>query len=975
MTGDDIRIRLLGGLSVEVGGAEIPEAVWRRRQSAALVALLALERSRRLHREQVIDALWPDATVADAAPRFYKAAHHARRALGAPDGIVVRDELVALFPDRHVVVDVHEFADAAERALAAGDESAAADALALHGGELLPEFRYDGWTDEARERLRLLHRQALRGARRWNALVELDPTDEDAHVEIMRALLASGAHRAALLQYDRLRDVLERELGTGPGAVSTELRDRAMAATGTDAATTDPATASTAEPQRLGEFPQPVDELMGRADDIRAVASAAATSKIVTLFGPGGVGKTRLAVEFARTQPVDCVFVDLSRTSDPSAVPGAVLDALGASARAGMPDVERLVETVAPRALVVLLDNCEHVVDAAAQLADQLARGTTDVHVLATSREALGVDGEVVVPVAPLAVPAIDADEAAQRSSDAVRLYVERAARAGADDADLDAVVRLVRRLDGIPLAIELAAARSRAFSAEQILEQLEAGGSVGTTRRGRGPAHHVSLDETIDWSYQLLDDAEQLLLRQLSVFQGSFDLAAATAGAGTVPIRTADLLARLVDKSLVQSGTGRAGRRLRLLDTVRRFAAARLDSGERERAREQHARHYADQVQTLGNEVPGPNEAHALAQLAAGFDDVLAAVAHALDQGDVPTLARLVEGPRLSVSSEGARFAHLALRVVDIPGLEHEPGHDSIVAGAAWGGILRGDLPRARELVQRGIEIIGDPTRHARLCWIWPQAVGESFSAGVRGCFDGARFAHESGDLAAASFLLATAAVYSLVIGDELGAIDAAQQALDLARQLGSRSLQARSAGALSYALLDIDAAAARRAAAEVLAVAGPGDFHLNMPHRVLAHLAWRDGDAATAAHHAALAGEAIRDQGDRYVQATAMQQLAVIVGDVDPALAAELLGVADSIVPGIPILARDAAAVALLEQRLHERLPADVVESRRAQGRRADPRGAYVLAGQGIEAMRTAAGVVHITEQPAHRASETTH
>jgi predicted ATPase/DNA-binding SARP family transcriptional activator len=948
-----VRIRLLGGLAVEVGGVAVPAAAWRRRKSAALVGLLALADKRRLHREQVIDALWPELPVTEAASRLHKAAHHARRALGTPGSLVTRADMVELLPEVDVDVDAFAFGMAAEQALAAGTVPAAEPALLLYSGDLLPEHLYEPWTDEPRGRLRLLHLQLLHQAQRWDEIVERDPTDEVAHVEVMRSLHEGGAHRAALLQFEQLGKILERELGVGPGPAATELRDRITVA----ASTAPPVKATQAQatpPQRLGDFPRPTDSFLGRAGDLAALAVAHGTSRVVTLFGPGGVGKTRLAIEFARTVDLDSAFIDLSPVLDADAVATAVLAALGASSRAGMTDVDRVVETLEPRALLLVVDNCEHQVEAVAEIARRLARDTDGVRVLVTSREALGIPDETVVPVSPLELPAPDATVAKQRAADAVRLFCERAERAGGTVDDHASVVALVRRLDGIPLALELAAARSRTFSPDQILAQLDEGWPITATRRTEGPAHHNSLEETVDWSYRLLDGGERELLLRLSVFQGSFDLAAATAVSGVVPMRAADVLARLVDKSLVQSSVGRAGRRLRLLDTVRRFAASRLDADATATARDRHAAHFAERVSSLGALIPGPGEDHALAQLAVELDDVTAAFTHALECSDVHTAARLADGPRLSLSAEGARWTQLALRAVDLPQLPEDPRHLSILASAAWGAILRGDLARARELAGRGLEAAGAPSRHPRLCWIWPQALGESFAAGVAGCLEGAQVAHTNGDPAAESFLLATAAIYRLVVGDEPGAVDAAEQALELAHRSGSRSLTARAAGALTYAQQDIDAAAARRAADEVLAVAAPGDFHLNMPHRVLANLAWREGDAETAAHHATLAGLLIRDQGDRYVQAAAMRQLAVMVGDVDAGLAAELLGVADGIVPGIPVLARDAAAVARLQDHLEVELGAEGLQAHALRGRRTDARAAYSVAQRGIAALR---------------------
>jgi predicted ATPase/DNA-binding SARP family transcriptional activator len=966
-----VRVRLLGGLAVEIDGRPVPADAWNRRKGAALVGLLALSANRRLHREQVIDALWPDSPVTDAAPRLHKAAHHARRALGVPDSIVARSDTVALLPDAAVTVDAFEFADAAEAALTDGSVAAAASALTSYPGELLPELLYEPWTDEPRARLKLLHLQLLHQARRWDEIVERDPTDEEAHVEVMRSLYEVGARRAALLQFDRLDHILRNELGVEPGDAAVELRDRIVSESRAERATTERATSEHAttehavraavepkrgEPQRLGDFPQPSDTFLGRDTDLATLAASSANSRIVTLFGPGGVGKTRLAVEFVRTVPIDSVFIDLSPVTDPSSVAAVFLQALGASTRTGMLDIDRVVETLEPRSVMLLIDNCEHQIEAVAEIAGRLARDTMGVRMLVTSREALGIRDETVVAVAPLPLPAEHATAEEQRGADAVRLFCARAERAGGTVDDLRAVVALVRRLDGIPLALELAAARTRTFAPDQILAQLDEGWPVAATRRATGPAHHNSLDETIDWSYRLLDEADRALLLQLSTFHGSFDLAAVTAVAEVVPMRAADLLARLVDKSLVQSRVGRAGRRLRLLDTVRRFAAARLDDAAAAVARDRHAAHFADQVTTLGAAIPGAGEDHALARLAVELDDVTAAFAQAIERSDIETAARLAVGPRLSVSAEGARWAQLALRAVDLPGIESDPAYVALVANAAWGAVLRGDLPRAHSLAQRGIEAAGDPAQFPRLCWIWPQALGESFAVGVQSCLDGASAARVAGDHAAESFLLATAAIYRLVTGDEAGAVAAADEALELAHAVGSRSLKARAAGALAYALQDLDADAARRAAAEVLDVAAPGDFHLNMPHRVLANLAWREGDSATAAEHALRAGELIRDQGDRYVQAAAMRQLAVMVGDVDAALAAELLGVADGIVPGIPVLARDAAAVARLQDRLEDELGADQLQALALKGRRTDARAAYAVASRGIMRLRDA-------------------
>jgi DNA-binding SARP family transcriptional activator len=216
-----MQIRLLGGFEVLIDGRQVPPTDWRRRQAAGLVKLLALATGRMLHREQVIDALWPNLSVSQAAPRLHKAAHYARRALRQPRSLVLSGDTVALFPDAELDIDAMQFQRLAESARDAKTADAAADA---YPGDLLPHDRYEAWTEEPRERLRLLHLRMLRRAGRWHDVVSTDPTDEPAHLRLVRGLATAGDTQSALGQLERLERGL-RELNVGPSPEVVRLRE------------------------------------------------------------------------------------------------------------------------------------------------------------------------------------------------------------------------------------------------------------------------------------------------------------------------------------------------------------------------------------------------------------------------------------------------------------------------------------------------------------------------------------------------------------------------------------------------------------------------------------------------------------------------------------------------------------------------------------------------------------------------------
>ena len=569
-----VQVRLLGRFEVVVDGRTVPARDWRRQSASRLVKLLALQPSRRLHREQVIDALWPDVALDTGSTRLHTAAHYARSALGEHTGIVVSQGSVALFPEADVEVDVSEFERAAAAALDA-DPAAAAVASALHVGPLLPEDLYEPWTEEPRDRLRLQYRELLRAAGRYDALVADDPLDEDAQVDLARDLLRRGRRRDALVTLDRMAEVFERDLGVDPPEAAQELRAEALAMP----AGSEPspyAGAPIASPQAevsASALPAARSRLIGRERDLDDVATLLRRHRVVTITGPGGAGKSTLALAHARrtqasadtADQVDVVFAELAPAHAADEVTRAVAEAVGVQGEAAL-KTSALAATLGPRRLLLVLDNCEHLLDESAGLVDAILDAGDEARVLVTSREPLRIDGEAVHALGSL-------------GSGATELFVERAAAAaGADVADAGdpRVADLCRRLDGLPLAIELAAAQLRYLGLDELISRLDDRLTLLAGGRPRAGARHSALSATIDWSYRLLSPEASDVFDRLGAFPASFDLDAAIAVcAGRDPAEVTTVVGDLVAKSLVvlERTTGR----YRLLESIRMFAVQRL--------------------------------------------------------------------------------------------------------------------------------------------------------------------------------------------------------------------------------------------------------------------------------------------------------------------------------------------------------------------------------------------------------------
>ncbi|MER7581831.1 BTAD domain-containing putative transcriptional regulator [Kitasatospora sp. NPDC097691] len=651
-----MRINVLGPLQVvrgedgaafEVGGAKL----------RLLLVRLALDPGRVVTRERLVDDLWGDTPPEEPAGALQSLVSRLRRVLGADRAVIGSHPAGYLLDLPRRSVDAWDFEQrvaAGRTALAAGGfaEAVAAlgGALELWRGAPFADAEGAGFVAASAARLAELRLAAVED--RADALLALGGTDslprlvaeltglcvthplrERAAVRLMRALHATGQQAAALEVFERTRRSLAEELGADPSA---ELRDvHLRVLSGAQPPTPGRPEVSSAIATGHTALPGWITALVGRDEALTAVTERLRRSRLVTLTGPGGVGKTRLAVAAAtavraathapdtrlapdarvapdaglppdaRVAP-DVRVAELAGVAGPDGPAQAVLTAVCHPADAGVlggglptgeqtgDPVDRIVRALEGRDVLLVLDNCEHLIEEAARLAHRLLAAAPRLTVLATSREPLGVTGEALWPVPPLAVPEPGATVQEALAYPAVALFAERAAAAcpgfTVDRDTVEPVVRICRELDGLPLALELAAARLRALSPGQIAARLH--DRLRLLDRGprTAPDRHRTLRAVIDWSWELLDEDERVLLRRLSVFAGGATLPDAhrvcaghwPGGPAPDPTAVEDLLASLVDKSLatvVGRDTGRdtGTVRYRLLETVRAYAAERL--------------------------------------------------------------------------------------------------------------------------------------------------------------------------------------------------------------------------------------------------------------------------------------------------------------------------------------------------------------------------------------------------------------
>lgn len=657
-----MRVRLLGGFGVEVGGQEVDPARWRLRKARTVVKLLSLERDQRLHREPLQQLLWPDLAPVAAANNLHQALHVARRALAgeSADGLLeLRDQLVVLRAGGPVEVDAQRFRASAVAALAGEDLAALRAADAAYRGELLPEDRFEGWASGPRDELALLHRDVLVGlGRRLRAegllaeaeaalerALRRDSLHEAALRLLLRVLVQAGRRPAALLRFERARAGLRSSYGTDLDPQTRRLyRELLVGSADADEAEGAGGEASVgpggeASVRRRHNIAPGVTSFVGRERELAQVRRLLRRTRLLTLTGPGGAGKTRLAQEVARaeaaTLPAGAWQVDLVPVRDRRLLADTVAVALGLPPAAGGDPLHALTSQLERRRLLVVLDNCEHLLSECARVSAALRARCPGVSVLATSREALHVDGEVVLRVPSLALPEAGAEfdgAASTGLAAAVRLFVDRTRdirpEFTLEPGSWAAVVQICRRLDGLPLAIELAAARMAHLEPAEIASRL--GDALSVLGRPGSATRHATLRAALQWSHDLLTPMEQCLLRRLAVFQGGCTLASAervVAGGPLAPADVLDVLGRLVDKSLVQVDRDGGRSRYRLLETVRQLAAERLElAGETARLRDAHARHFRELAHRHG---PDPLGQHPVLDIE--HDNLRAALAHTL--------------------------------------------------------------------------------------------------------------------------------------------------------------------------------------------------------------------------------------------------------------------------------------------------------------------------------------------------------
>lgn len=733
-----MEVRILGPLEVRADDPDGGPITIEARKERAVLAALATRPGRPVSADTLETAVWGESPPPTAANTLRSYISKLRRVIGA-DTIHSGAAGYSLVAE----VDVERFEQrvaGGRDALAVGDVRSA-DTLLTEALELwrgvpledladcdlrrgqvtrLEEVRWSAVEGRVQAELGLGHHAEL--VAEIASLVDQHPLRETLWASLMLALYRSGRQADALRRYRRLRGILRDELGVDPSPPLARLENQILRQ--------DPAL-DLDPPPSPENLPVPITTLIGRGEEVRTVAELVHEHRLVTLLGPGGIGKTRLAVASANELLADfddgVCWVDLAAVGDGTSTVPRILAALGVQPASAVPLRDALVTHLRHRELLLVLDNCEHVDAEAADLAGFLLERAPALRVLATSRLPLDLAGEHRYWVDPLDVPSPDAKPAEVRLSDAVRLFVERAeaSTGGAVPVDdLRTIGTICTRLDGLPLAIELAAARSSMMSATDILARLEHGLGLLSSAATEGDRRHRSLQAVLEWSYSHLGDEERRLFHRLSVFPGSFDLAAVDSVGSDLgsPDEIVDAFGRLLEASMVVRRDEGEVPRFRLLETVSEYGRGRLADAELQEAHACHVRHYRSLALAAHEEMMAGREQPARERVQREDHNLRAAIRWSLAHESRPRTLELVPAVAATwyVTGSFAETVELGTAVLD-----GDPGGDPRLRGwthhwTVWPSFLGGHPERAFSANHRALAYAqdsADPLLEAYTC------------------------------------------------------------------------------------------------------------------------------------------------------------------------------------------------------------------------------------------------------------------
>jgi len=610
--GTQVRIYLLGRFRIERESKSIQLST---RKNESLLAYLLLNLGSHA-REKIAALFWGDSSDIEARNSLRNALAVLNKKLGS-DLLLADHQTIQINLETPVWVDALEFETQTTQFLEASTPDDGRVDLELYQGDLLADF-YDDWIFPHREGYKTLFlktllqlTQKLRSGSEYaqaiqyaQKVLQYDLANERAHQHLMFCYMAQGDRSAALKQYETCQQTLWEELAVEPAAATVALYAWIKQA---------PAEAKPFEAQ-ITNLPIPLTSFIGRRRETAEVKHLLSTTRLLTLAGPGGSGKTRLAIQVA-TDLLDAFedgvwWTDFSALTDGILVPQAIAKTLGAQEVVHQPLLDTLVNFLRPKQLLLVLDNCEHLVDTSAHIAAHLLAACPHLKIMATSRESLNIAGESVWLVPTLSLPDPQKLSLLDLLMDyeGIRLFVERATALRSDfaltEANASFVAQVCHRLDGIPLAIELAAARVKVLTPEQIAARLDDRFRLLTGGSRAALSRHQTMRAAIDWSYDLLTEQEQILFRRLGVFSGGWTLdstEAVCSGEGIEASEILDTLTNLVDKSLVNREDGQGSKsRFRMLETIRQYALETLlESNEEGEFRKRHLDYYVSLVQS----------------------------------------------------------------------------------------------------------------------------------------------------------------------------------------------------------------------------------------------------------------------------------------------------------------------------------------------------------------------------------------